>query len=217
MGIMIHRVIGSAGLWAVVMVLLLAGCRDRASQAAGPATVPTTAPAQGENVKTQKATFAMGCFWGSQATFDKVPGVVHTEVGYEGGTMANPTYHDVCTDKTGHAEVVQVEFDPAKVSYQQLLTVFFENHDPTTPNSQGPDHGTQYRSAIFFNSPEQEKLAKAELEKRDKSGDYVGPIVTQIVPAANFYKAEDYHQEYFQKEGTNYVCHLGNGKKTQGH
>ena len=211
---MMQRVIRSAGLWAAAAVVLaMAGCGERPSQA----NAPTAATTQGGTVMIEKATFAMGCFWGSQGTFDKVPGVVHTEVGYEGGTTANPTYRDVCTDKTGHAEVVQVEFDPAKVSYPQLLTVFFENHDPTTLDSQVPDLGTQYRSAIFYHTPEQQKLAAAELVKRDNSGEYVGPLVTRIVPAATFYKAEEYHQEYFQKKGVDYVCHLGNGKKTQTH
>ena len=201
----------SAGPWiAVVLSLSLAGCGGHPSSAAAPSTAPTT---QGDNVKTELATFAMGCFWGSQATFDKIPGVVRTTVGFEGGKTPNPTYRDVCTDRTGYAEVVQVEFDPAKVTYQKLLEVFFENHDPTTLNRQGPDSGTQYRSAVFIHNPQQEKLAAAEKEKRDKSGDYVGPIVTEIEPAGAFYKAEDYHQEYFKKNGEDYACHLGNGKK----
>jgi peptide-methionine (S)-S-oxide reductase len=163
--------------------------------------------------RSQKADFAAGCFWGSEATFRAVPGVLATEVGFEGGSTTNPTYSDVCTDKTGHAETVRVIFDPQKVSYKQLVDVFFEHHDPTTVDSQGPDFGTQYRSVIFYHSPEQEKIAQAAKHDRDTSGEYVGPIATQILPAKNFYRAEDYHQQYFEKQGVNYQCHLGNGKK----
>ena len=163
---------------------------------------------------TQLADFGSGCFWGTEAVFRKIPGVLDVKVGYEGGTLANPTYRAVCTDTTGHAEVVQVTFNPAVVSYAQLLNIFFENHDPTTPDQQGPDYGSQYRSVVFYHSPEQQKLAEAEKALRDKSGDYVGPIVTQIEPAGKFYPAEEYHQRYFEKQGVNYSCHLGNGKKT---
>jgi peptide-methionine (S)-S-oxide reductase len=185
---------------------------------AAPASVggatPTTQPmAAGELAKAAQADFAAGCFWGSEGTFRQIPGVLATEVGFEGGTTVNPTYEDVCTDKTGHAETVRVFYDPAKVSYQDLLNVFFEHHDPTTVNQQGPDVGTQYRSVIFYHTPEQQKLAEAEKEKRDKSGDYVGPIVTAILPAKTFYRAEEYHQDYFAKIGEHYSCHLGNGKK----
>lgn len=162
---------------------------------------------------TQLADFGSGCFWGTEAVFGKIPGVLDVKVGYEGGTLANPTYRAVCTDTTGHAEVVQVTFNPAVVSYAQLLNIFFENHDPTTPDQQGPDYGSQYRSVVFYHSPEQQKLAEAEKALRDKSGDYVGPIVTQIEPAEKFYPAEEYHQRYFEKQGVSYSCHLGNGKK----
>jgi len=173
-----------------------------------------------QNVKSdqpaaEKATFAAGCFWGSEATFRKIPGVIKTQVGYTGGKAAHPTYKQVCEGDTGHAEAVEIEFDPKKVSYQQLLEVFFENHDPTTLDRQGPDQGHQYRSAIFFHNATQEKLAKAEKEKRNLSGDYVAPIVTEILPAGPFYRAEEYHQEYFGKKGVNYSCHLGNGKKSK--
>lgn len=164
-------------------------------------------------MKTETATFAAGCFWGVQSTFEKVPGVVSTRVGYSGGSMPDPTYEDVCTDRTGHAESIEIVFDPSKVSYQTLLNVFFDNHDPTTMNSQGPDFGTQYRSVIFYHSPEQKALAEAEKKRRNDSGEYVGPIVTQIVPAAPFYAAEDYHQFYYDKHGMTYTCHFGNGKK----
>ena len=154
-----------------------------------------------------KAIFAAGCFWGVEATFRQVPGVVSTRVGYIGGHTANPTYKEVCSDGTGHAEAVEVEYDPARVSYDQLLDIFWENHDPTQLNRQGPDWGTQYRSAIFFTSPEQEQAAKASKQKREKSGAYRKPIVTQIVPEAPFYAAEDYHQQYLEKRGLA-SCHI---------
>jgi peptide-methionine (S)-S-oxide reductase len=147
------------------------------------------------------ATFAAGCFWGVEETFRKVKGVTATAVGYSGGTMANPTYEDVCTDRTGHAEVVQVEFDPAQVSYEELLRVFWENHDPTTVNRQGPDIGRQYRSAIFYHIPEQKAAAEASKEELQKSGKYRRPIVTEITPAGPFYRAEEYHQRYLEKRG----------------
>jgi peptide-methionine (S)-S-oxide reductase len=147
----------------------------------------------------QKATFAAGCFWHVEDAFRKVPGVTSTVVGFEGGDLENPSYRDVCTDKTGHAEVVEVTYDPARVSYGDLLNVFWSIHDPTTLNRQGPDHGTQYRSAIFFHGKEQEVEARASKEKLEKSGKYEKPIVTQIVPAKKFWKAEEYHQQYFEK------------------
>src|SRR6266851_2840660 len=129
---------------------------------------------------TEKATFGAGCFWGVEASFRKIKGVTATAVGYMGGTLDNPTYHDVCTDRTGHAEVVQVEYDPAQVSYADLLNVFWENHDPTTLNRQGPDYGTQYRSAIFFHTPEQEATAQASKDKLQANGRFRRPIVTEI-------------------------------------
>lgn len=160
------------------------------------------------------ATFAAGCFWGVEATFRKLPGVISTQVGYTGGTVENPTYRQVCGHTTGHAEAVRIEFDPAVISYQQLLETFFENHDPTTLNRQGPDAGTQYRSAVFFHTPRQEELARAEKDKRGRSGEYAAPLVTEIVPTPAFYPAEDYHQQYFEKQGTEgAACHFGNGKK----
>jgi peptide-methionine (S)-S-oxide reductase len=147
------------------------------------------------------ATFAAGCFWGVEAEFRKIKGVTSTQVGYTGGTFPHPTYQDVCTDRTGHAEAVEVEFDPAQVTYEHLLDVFWSTHDPTTMNRQGPDVGTQYRSAIFFHSPEQEAAARASKEQQQNSGRHRRPIVTQIVPAATFYRAEEYHQQYFEKRG----------------
>jgi peptide-methionine (S)-S-oxide reductase len=156
---------------------------------------------------TQLATFGAGCFWGVEAAFRQIPGVTGTAVGYLGGTLANPTYHDVCTGRTGHAEVVQVEFDPAKVTYEQLLDVFWKNHDPTTLDRQGPDVGTQYRSAIFYHSPAQKEEAEASKEQLSKSGKFRRPIVTEITPASAFYKAEDYHQQYLEKRGLA-SCHI---------
>ncbi len=155
----------------------------------------------------EKATFGAGCFWGVEAEFRQVKGVKSTAVGYAGGTLKNPTYQDVCSDRTGHAEVVQVEFDPAEVSYGQLLNVFWMNHDPTTLNRQGPDVGTQYRSVIFYHSPEQEATAKASKEDLQRSGRYVRHIVTEIAAAPEFYRAEEYHQQYLEKRGLA-QCHL---------
>lgn len=155
----------------------------------------------------EKATFGAGCFWGVEATFRQIPGVTSTAVGYMGGTLKNPTYKDVCTDRTGHAEVVQVEFDPAKVSYDELLNVFWANHDPTQMNRQGPDVGTQYRTVIFFHNPRQEAAAKASKEKLQASGHFKRPIVTAIVPAEEFWRAEEYHQQYLEKRGLA-SCHI---------
>jgi len=154
-----------------------------------------------------KATFAAGCFWGVEATFRQIPGVTGTRVGYIGGKTANPTYKDVCTDSTGHAEAVEVDYDPAKVAYGDLLKVFWENHDPTQLNRQGPDWGTQYRSAIFYHSPEQEKEALSSKESLERAHRYSKPIATQIVPAVTFYPAEDYHQQYLEKRGLA-SCHI---------
>ncbi|HEV7503457.1 MAG TPA: peptide-methionine (S)-S-oxide reductase MsrA [Thermoanaerobaculia bacterium] len=153
------------------------------------------------------AMFGAGCFWGVEAAFRRLKGVKSTAVGYAGGNLKNPTYHDVCTGTTGHAEVVQVEYDPAVTAYDDLLTVFWENHDPTTLNRQGPDVGTQYRSAIFFESPEQEAAAIASKERLEKSGRFKRPIVTRIEPATEFWKAEDYHQQYLEKRGLA-TCHI---------
>jgi peptide-methionine (S)-S-oxide reductase len=149
----------------------------------------------------EKAMFGAGCFWGVEAEFRKVPGVSATAVGYSGGQLKNPTYQDVCAGNTGHAEVVQVEYDPERVSYDDLLNVFWENHDPTQFNRQGPDYGAQYRSVIFFHSPDQEAAAKTSKARLDAGGKYKKPIVTQIVPASDFWRAEEYHQQYFEKRG----------------
>jgi peptide-methionine (S)-S-oxide reductase len=155
-------------------------------------------------MKKEFATFGAGCFWGVQVTFDEIKGVLKTEVGYMGGKMKNPTYNDVCTDETGHAEVVHIEFDKDVLPYDKLLDVFWVNHDPTQKNRQGPDEGTQYRSVIFYYNEAQKKAAVASKAKWQKQ---LGkPIATQIVPAETFYKAEDHHQKYLQKQGKN-VCH----------
>ncbi len=149
----------------------------------------------------EKATFAAGCFWGVEAEFRNVPGVISTKVGYTGGKLVNPTYKDVCSGRTGHAEAVEVTYDPAKVSYDRLLQVFWENHDPTTLNRQGPDIGTQYRSAVYFHDAAQEASAKASKANLGTAGKFRRPIVTEIVPASEFFDAEDYHQQYLEKRG----------------
>jgi peptide-methionine (S)-S-oxide reductase len=154
-----------------------------------------------------KATFAAGCFWGVEATFRQLPGVTGTRVGYIGGNTSNPTYKDVCTDRTGHAEAVEIEYAPATLSYEKLLEVFWENHDPTQLNRQGPDHGSQYRSGIFYHTPEQKAEAEASKEKLEQSHRFNRTIVTQIVPATAFFEAEAYHQQYLEKRGLAH-CHL---------
>ncbi|MDH5658372.1 MAG: peptide-methionine (S)-S-oxide reductase MsrA, partial [Nitrosopumilus sp.] len=148
-----------------------------------------------------KATFGAGCFWHVEDLLDKTKGVKSTKVGYIGGQLPNPTYEEVCTDKTGHAEAVEVEYDPDEISYQELLDVFWKNHNPTTLNRQGPDVGIQYRSAIFYHNEEQKKIAEKSKQTLEQSGVYERPIVTEIVPAPIFYKAEEYHQKYFKKHG----------------
>lgn len=183
----------------LVFAMLTAGVLGAYS--AGAAEVKSIDSSQ----KTQRAIFAAGCFWKVQYIFSKVPGVVRTRVGYSGGKAVNPSYEQVCTDKTGHAEVALVEFDPTKTSYQKLLEVFFANHDPTTPNRQGPDIGTQYRSAIFYTSPEQRDQAIAYKAKLEKAHRFHSPIVTAIEAASPFYDAEEYHQDYVKKHGE--VCY----------
>jgi peptide-methionine (S)-S-oxide reductase len=147
------------------------------------------------------ATFGAGCFWGVEAAFNRIPGVTETAVGYSNGHTENPTYKDVCTDETGHAEVVQVTYDPAKVTFAQLLDAFWAMHDPTQLNRQGPDFGKQYRTAIFFHTPEQEQEAKASVAALNASGKFKRPIVTEITRAGKFYRAEEYHQKYLDKRG----------------
>jgi peptide-methionine (S)-S-oxide reductase len=159
-----------------------------------------------DGMNTEKATFGAGCFWGVEETFRNLKGVISTAVGYAGGTKENPTYEDVCTDKTGHAEVVEVEFDPAQITYNDLLVVFWSNHNPTTLNRQGPDVGTQYRSVIFYHSPEQKAAAEASKEKLAKSGKFKRPIVTQVEPDPEFWRAEEYHQRYLEKRGQSHCA-----------
>ena len=155
----------------------------------------------------EQATFGAGCFWGVEETFRKLPGVIETAVGYMGGTTENPTYEQVCSDRTGHAEVMQVTYDSEKISYEKLLEIFWNSHNPTTLNRQGPDVGTQYRSAIFYHTPQQKEIAEKSKEELEKSGKWKSPIVTEITPAQNFWKAEEYHQKYLMKRGED-ACHI---------
>ena len=148
-----------------------------------------------------KATFGAGCFWHVEDLLAKTKGVTSTQVGYIGGQLTNPTYEEVCTDKTGHAEAVQVEYNPEEISFDELLDVFWKNHNPTTLNRQGPDVGIQYRSSIFYHDDQQKELAEKSKQSLDDSGQYDAPVVTEIVPAPTFYKAEEYHQKYFKKCG----------------
>jgi methionine-S-sulfoxide reductase len=157
--------------------------------------------------KREVATLAGGCFWGVEELFRKMPGVIETQVGYTGGSVANPTYEVVKTGRSGHAESIEITFDPSKVSYEHILEYFFKLHDPTTANRQGNDIGTQYRSAIFYHDEEQKKVAEAVKAKVEKSGAWKRPITTEIFPASKFYSAEDYHQDYLQKHPGGYTCH----------
>lgn len=152
-------------------------------------------------MKIEKATFGAGCFWGVEEAFRSLPGVIATSVGYAGGTTENPGYEDVCAGDTGHAEVVQVDYDPELVPYAKLLDIFWQSHDPTQKNRQGPDIGSQYRSVIFFHTPEQERIARESMKHLVDSGRLPQPLVTELQPAPAFYRAEDYHQEYFKKHG----------------
>ena len=161
----------------------------------------------GEQTKRAEATFGAGCFWGVEAAFRRVNGVFATAVGYMGGVLDNPTYEDVCYTQTQHAEVVKVVYDPRRVSYDQLLEVFWANHDPTTLNRQGPDVGTQYRSAIFYHNEAQAEAARASLKQQEASGRFKRPIVTEITPVSTFWMAEDYHQQYLEKRGAA-SCHI---------
>ncbi len=168
-----------------------------------PQRTPATLPP-----KMETAFFGGGCFWGVEAVFQKVKGVLQTTVGYMGGSIQNPTYEQVSSDQTGYAETVQIDYDPSKISYNQLLYLFWDIHDPTTLNRQGPDHGTQYRSVVFYTSPSQEKAAHTVLAKLERSGKFKNPIVTEISPAKVFWKAEEYHQQYFKRRGIAPTCHL---------
>ncbi|MBM4151958.1 MAG: peptide-methionine (S)-S-oxide reductase MsrA [Kiritimatiellaceae bacterium] len=165
--------------------------------------------AEEQTVKTEKATFAAGCFWGVEDLFRKVKGVLDTQVGYTGGQTTNPTYKQVCTATTGHAEALEITFDPTVASYKTLVELFFKMHDPTQVDRQGPDIGPQYRSAIFYHSAEQQVIAQEVKDALQISGKYKKPIATQIVPGATFYRAEEYHQRYFEKNGGP-ACHFFN-------
>jgi peptide-methionine (S)-S-oxide reductase len=158
-------------------------------------------------VATEKATFGAGCFWGVEARFSEMHGVLDTAVGYEGGSLEHPTYKEVCTDRTGHAEVVQVTFDSSRLHYEDLLDAFFALHDPTQLNRQGPDWGSQYRSAIFTHSDEQRQAALAKIAELNAAGTFRRPIVTEVTPGTNFWKAEEYHQKYLEKRGM-VSCHI---------
>lgn len=187
------------------VVACVAACRPQAS---APGTAQAAEQTQEKSTNMETATFGAGCFWGVEAAFRKLPGVHSTAVGYCGGNLDRPTYKDVCTDQTGHAEAVQIEFDPAKITYTQLLDAFFSLHDPTTVNRQGPDLGTQYRSVIFYHSPQQQAAAEAAKAALDRSGKLSRSVVTQIVPAAPFWRAEEYHQRYLEKRGLS-SCGVG--------
>lgn len=154
----------------------------------------------------QTATFAAGCFWGVEAAFLKVDGVIDTKVGYTGGSLDQPTYDQVCSGRSGHAEAVQVNYDPTKLSFSELLNIFFWSHDPTQLNRQGPDRGSQYRSAVFFHDDEQKKLTEELIQEMNSSGKFKEPVVTQVVAATKFWTAEEYHQRYFEKQGVD-MCH----------
>ena len=156
---------------------------------------------------TEKATFGAGCFWGVEAAFREIPGILDAAAGYEGGHTENPAYKEVCSDTTGHAEVVEIDFDPAKVSYSEILDVFWQLHDPTQVNRQGPDIGNQYRSVIFYHSPEQQRAATGSKTKWNASGKFRKPVATSIEPARTFYRAEEYHQQYLAKRGLRH-CHI---------
>ncbi|MFO0972196.1 MAG: peptide-methionine (S)-S-oxide reductase MsrA [Phycisphaerae bacterium] len=195
-----------------LLALLTAGGCVADAPAGSPAAT-TRAAAQEKPAMTETATFAAGCFWGVQAYFDKIPGVVQTTVGYTGGQTKHPTYDAVCTDRTGHAEAIRIEFDPKKVSYEKLVDEFFYLHDPTTLNRQGPDHGTQYRSAIFYHSVAQEQAARAAIDRLAKSHEFDRPIVTQVVAAGEFTPAESYHQKYFEVRGIEATCHSPRRRK----
>lgn len=187
--------------------LFLTGCTQNPDNRPKPTGNNSSAETRTTGVKAmsdgeiQQAMFGAGCFWGVEATFRKINGVVDTAVGYSGGTMSNPTYKDVCADRTGHAEVVLVQYDPAVVSYDKLLDVFWNAHNPTQVNRQGPDYGSQYRSAVFFFTPEQQAVAEASKQELAQSGKYDKSIATQIAPAGPFYRAEEYHQQYLAKHG----------------
>ena len=197
----------SVALAAICCLFWLNSCFEKKGAAnMSDAQKSINSPKAAQAASYQKATFAAGCFWGVEAAFSQVGAVISITVGYTGGTTENPTYSQVCSGATGHAEAVEVIYDPSKISYEQLLEVFWNIHDPTTYNRQGPDVGAQYRSAIFYHTPEQLAEAKNSIEKLERSGRFEGSIVTEIKPAAKFYPAEEYHQQYLKKHGQ-ISCH----------
>lgn len=198
--IQLKKYLLSAGL----LVLTLASC---AQQPKGKDKVPADMNID-KDTKTETATFGTGCFWCTEAQFQQLEGVLKVESGYSGGAVANPTYQDVCTGNTGHAEVVQITYDPAKISFETLLAAFWESHDPTTLNQQGADIGTQYRSVIFYHNEEQKKLAEIYKKKLDDEKAFNNPIVTEISPYTKFYKAENYHQDYYNLNGSAPYCSI---------
>ena len=195
----------SAALLLTVGRAVTVAVKGNGSRESPPVSVQPRTPAIAKETRKngimEKATFGAGCFWGVEAAFRQVKGVTDTAVGYTGGTTKDPTYREVCTGRTGHAEVVQVTFDPDQVRYEELLKVFWENHDPTQRNRQGPDVGAQYRSAIFYHTPEQKATAEDSLREQESSGRYQQPIATEVTPAPEFYRAEEYHQQYLEKQG----------------
>lgn len=196
------RVLQAFGAGSLAAALLVGAAQGLASTGG----IKAGDTARGGSVEV--ATFGSGCFWCSEAVFDGVPGVLSVTSGYSGGTSKNPTYKQVCTGLTGHAEVVRIEFDPAKVTYGALLDLFWKSHDPTTPNRQGADEGTQYRSVVFYHSEQQKKDALQKKAELDRSKEFPGPIVTQIEPAPEFYPAEDYHQDYFRNNPGAPYCRM---------
>jgi len=183
----------------VAILLVTGGCDSSAREDVAVMAGQMGADPMMAEPKIEKATFAAGCFWGVEAAFRKIEGVISTQVGYTGGRTEKPTYEEVCTDRTGHAEAVEVTYDASKVSYRDLLKVFWEIHDPTQLNRQGPDVGTQYRSAIFYHNAEQEAEARSSKEELERSGRYDRNIATEILPLTTFYRAEEYHQQYYEK------------------
>jgi peptide-methionine (S)-S-oxide reductase len=197
---------GVAATLLLAVSAVFAGCALQGSEDVSVAQ--TTSEGSGEvQVATETATFGAGCFWGVEERFRQTRGVVDTEVGYAGGRTESPTYEQVCSHTTGHAEVVQVKYDPEQISYEELLTVFFEMHDPTQVNRQGPDVGDQYRSVIFYHTDEQKAAAEQRKNELNASGRYTRPVATKIEAAPTFWPAEDYHQEYFAKRGGG-ACHF---------
>ena len=188
----------ATGIGVVVVGLLMLGGARALSGAEG---TDLRRQPTGETMTRAEATFAAGCFWGVEAAFRQVKGVVSTAVGFTGGTVKDPSYEQVCTGNTGHAEAVEVVYDPSTISYGELLSVFWSLHDPTTLNRQGPDWGSQYRSAIFYHTPQQQAEAETSKQQLERSHRYKRPVVTQVVPAADFYRAEEYHQRYYEKQG----------------